>query len=214
MRRIFRDPFSGLSHLFGALLGCVALVYLVRRSAAAGGLDSAIPFVIFGVSAIFMYSSSAVYHLLHVSDATRKTLRRIDHTMIFLLIAGSYTPYCMIALKDSHGTELLAAVWGIAVLGLIVKLFWMHAPRWLSTALYIFMGWIALSALFPLSRTLSAEGLFWLFAGGLFYTVGAIIYAVKRPDPLPPHFGFHEIWHLFVLAGTASHFYSITTLLY
>ena len=127
MRSLFRDPFSGLSHLFGALLGCAALVYLVRRSAAAGGLESAIPFAIFGVSVIFMYSSSAVYHLLHVSDATRKTLRRIDHTMIFLLIAGSYTPYCMVALKNDYGTELLIAVWGIAFFGLIVKLFWMQS---------------------------------------------------------------------------------------
>ena len=154
-----------------------------------------------------------VYHLLHVSDETRKVLRRVDHTMIFLLIAGSYTPYCMIPLKATYGQAILIIVWSIAVAGLLVKLFWMHAPRWLSTALYVFMGWIAVSAIFPLAKELSQDGLYGLFAGGIFYTVGAVIYAIKRPDPFPPHFGFHEIWHLFVLAGTASHFYSIATLL-
>ena len=213
MRKVFRDPFSGLSHLFGAVLGCVALYYLMKRSLVLGDVKSSLPFAIFAVSVIFMYSSSAVYHLVRASDATIKFLRRIDHTMIFILIAGSYTPFCLIALKDANGPQLLTAVWAIAFLGLALKIFWMNAPRWLSTGLYLMMGWLAISVLSPLSQTLSHEGLAWLFGGGLFYTVGAVIYAVKRPDPFPPHFGFHEIWHLFVLAGTTCHFYSIVTLL-
>lgn len=213
MRNVFRDPFSGLSHVIGALLGCAALGYLLNHSLANGDVRSSIPFAIFGISVILMYSSSAAYHLLRVSESKIKLLRRIDHTMIFILIAGSYTPFCLIALKDSNGPWLLNAVWGIAIAGLGIKLFWMHAPRWLSTGLYLFMGWLAVSVLVPLSQTLTPEGLAWLLGGGLFYTVGAIIYAVKWPDPFAPHFGFHEIWHLFVLAGTTCHFFSIITLL-
>jgi hemolysin III len=213
MRKIFRDPFSGFSHIFGALLGVAGLIYLMRRCLAIGDLASSMPFLIFGVSVILMYSSSGIYHLTHASEATIKLLRRIDHTMIFILIAGSYTPFCLVALKDSYGLQLMAAIWGIAFAGFAIKLFWMHAPRWLSTGLYLCMGWLALLVLSPLSRTLTSEGLAWLFAGGLLYSVGAVIYAVKRPDPFPPHFGFHEIWHLFVLAGTTCHFFSVVTLL-
>lgn len=213
MGKLFKDPFSGMTHLAGALFGVVGLIYLVERSLPTRGWMGAVPFAVFGFSVIFMYAASAVYHLLHVSEPTRKMLRRVDHTMIFLLIAGSYTPFCLIPLRDSYGLPILAIVWSIAVAGLLVKLLWMHAPRWLSTALYLFMGWIAIAAVFPLVKALSQQGLIGLFGGAFFYTVGAVIYAVKRPDPFPPHFGFHEIWHLFVLAGTASHFYSITTLL-
>jgi hemolysin III len=177
------------------------------------GLSETIPFIVFGLSVVLMYASSATYHLLHVSDKTRAMLRRVDHTMIFLLIAGTYTPFCMIPLRDTYGVSILVLIWSLAVAGFFVKLFWMSAPRWFSTALYVGMGWISISVVYSLSQTLSSSGLISLFAGGIFYTVGAVIYAVKKPDPFPPHFGFHEIWHLFVLAGTASHFYSVMSLL-
>ncbi len=213
MRKIFRDPFSGLSHILGALLGVAGLLYLIRRCLATGDFASSIPFAIFAVSVILMYTSSGVYHLVHASESTIKRLRRIDHTMIFILIAGSYTPFCLVALKNSNGLPLMVAIWGIAFAGFAVKIFWMHAPRWLSTGLYLVMGWLALLVLSPLSRALTSQGLAWLFGGGLFYSVGAVIYAVKRPNPYPPHFGFHEIWHLFVLAGTMCHFFSVVTLL-
>lgn len=209
----FRDPISGLTHLFGALIGVWGLVYLIRASAASGNSERVVPFAIFGAGVIAMYSTSALYHWLHVSDEVRKILRRVDHTMIFLLIAGSYTPFCMITLRDSYGPSILATVWSIAILGLLLKLFWLDAPRWFSTGLYVGMGWIAMIAIYPLIQRLSTEGLVGLLLGGVFYTVGALIYALKRPDPFPPHFGFHEIWHLFVLAGTGAHFYSVCTLL-
>jgi len=213
IRKIFKDPFSGLTHLAGAFLGVAGLIYMVARSLPVSGWAGAAPFAVFGVSVIFMYTSSAVYHLLHVSDETRAMLRRVDHTMIFFLIAGTYTPFCLVPLKDTYGLLILYIVWGIAIAGFFAKLIWMHAPRWLSTGLYVVMGWIAVTAIYPLSQSLSEDGLRYLLAGGILYTVGAVIYVAKRPDPFPPHFGFHEIWHLFVLAGTASHYYSVTTLL-
>lgn len=212
MRKIFRDPFSGLSHLAGSFLGMFGLGYMLHAKLPYG-LSETIPFIVFGLSVVLMYASSATYHLLHVSDKTRAMLRRVDHTMIFLLIAGTYTPFCMIPLRDTYGVSILVLIWSLAVAGFFVKLFWMSAPRWFSTALYVGMGWISISVVYSLSQTLSSSGLISLFAGGIFYTVGAVIYAVKKPDPFPPHFGFHEIWHLFVLAGTASHFYSVMSLL-
>jgi hemolysin III len=210
--RLFKDPFSGLTHLLGAFLGLFGLFYLVDFDLGNLNWKNKWPFVVFGVSVILMYSSSAIYHLLHVSDSTRKLLRRIDHTMIFLLIAGTYTPFCIYPLKDSYGTSILITVWSIAFFGLFVKIFWMHAPRWVSTGLYLLMGWVVVVAIYPLSQKLSFEGMFTLVFGGLLYSIGAVVYALKRPDPFPPHFGFHEIWHLFVLAGTASHFVSVSSL--
>jgi hemolysin III len=215
MQRLFKDPVSGLTHLAGAFLGLWGLVYFGGLNGKSPQLnfDFLLPFFVFGISVVAMYLSSATYHLLHVSDQTRRMLRRVDHTMIFLLIAGSYTPYCMITLREGQGFMILMVVWSLAILGLGLKLIWLDAPRWLSTALYVGMGWISILAIVPLAKALSLTGLLGLFGGGVSYTVGAVIYALKRPDPFPPHFGFHEIWHLFVLLGTGLHYLSICTLL-
>ncbi len=213
MKLTVRDPFSGFTHLAGALLGLVAGAYLVNRGLSEGTQWHVISFAIFGVSLVGLYSSSAFYHLLPVSESARLKLRRLDHSMIFMLIAGSYTPFCLVSMRETWGWTILTIVWTIAVLGILQSIFWIHAPRWLTTGAYLFMGWIAVVAIYPLSQALSADGMWWLFAGGLFYSVGAVIYAVKWPDPHPPHFGFHEIWHLFVLAGSACHFLSVRTVL-
>jgi hemolysin III len=195
------------------MLGVWALIYLVSRSLNEGTPWHSLSFTIFGLSLIGLYASSAFYHLLPVSEEAQLVLRRVDHTMIFFLIAGSYTPYCLISLREGWGWPLFILVWSLTVLGVLQSVFWIHAPRWLTTGLYLFMGWIAVIAIYPLSRALSPEGLYWLFGGGMFYSVGAVVYALKWPDPFPPHFGFHEIWHLFVLAGSAGHFLSVRTLL-
>lgn len=211
--RRFRDPVSGFTHLAGAILGLIGLLYLLARSAQHGSLRHSVAFGIFGVSVVLLYTSSAFYHLLNVSDSARVVFRKIDHSMIFVLIAGSYTPFCLIPLEGSTGWILFAIVWAFVVLGLFVKLYWLHAPRWISVGIYLAMGWLAVLVFQPLSQSLTSSGFFWLVAGGLFYSVGAVIYALKKPDPFPGVFGFHEIWHLFVLAGTVSHFLSINTLL-
>jgi len=213
MKMRVKDPFSGFTHLAGALLGVAALTYLVRRSLQEGTPTHTLSFSIFGVSLIGLYTSSAFYHLLPVSDRWRTVLRSLDHSMIFLLIAGSYTPFCLVTLWNANGWPLFATVWTLTFLGIGQAIFWRTAPRWLRTGLYLFLGWIALVAVYPLSQLLTAEGMRWLVLGGAFYTVGAVIYAVKWPDPFPPHFGFHEIWHLFVLAGSASHFMSVRSIL-
>ncbi len=208
----FRDPVSGGTHLVGAVLGAVGSVSLLLSSLERGTPTHVLAFAIFGVSLVLLYLSSAAYHLLNVSDGARKVFRRIDHSMIFVLIAGSYTPYALLILHGPLPFGLLVGMWTLAAVGLLKKLFWLNAPRWLSTALYLVMGWSVLLVVVPLAEGLSRWGMIWLVAGGLCYTGGAVIYAVKRPDPFPNVFGFHEIWHLFVLAGSACHFLSIATL--
>jgi len=212
IQRYARDPVSGLTHLAGALLGAGGVVYLLLKIPG-GDSRRMTAAIVFGLSLIGLYLSSAAYHLLHVSAQVQLVLRRIDHALIFALIAGSYTPYCLITMRDTWGTELLITIWSIAIFGLALSLLWIHAPRWLTTALYLFMGWFIVVAFPSLKKGLSAEAMGWLVAGGLSYSVGAVIYAVKRPDPWPPHFGFHEIWHLMVLAGSACHFVSVALVL-
>lgn len=213
LRRYFRDPFSGLVHLLGALLGVVGLIYLIHLAMTVGTRTHLIGFVIFGVTLILLYLSSAAYHLPHVNDKYEKLLRQIDHSMIFVFIAGTYTPFCLVPLKGVLGYSLLTIVWAIAIGGVFVKVFWIHAPRWLSTGLYLLMGWLVVLAIVPLSKALSHESLVWLIAGGLTYTVGAIVYLLKKPDPFPPDFGYHEIWHLCVLAASLFQFMSVVMLL-
>ena len=210
--KTLRDPISGLTHLAGALLGISGLIYLLIKSSNSGTARHIISSAIFGSSVILLYTSSAFYHLLNVSDEARIIFRKLDHSMIFVLIAGSYTPFCLIALHGYVGWILFGVIWGLVIVGLFVKLYWLHAPRWISTGIYLLMGWIAVIVFSPLSQALTPSGFFWLITGGLFYSVGAVIYALKRPNPFPNIFGFHEIWHLFVLAGTASHFMSINSL--
>lgn len=207
--RNFRDPVSGGSHLVGAIGGVFACYYLIHRS---NGVRQIFAFGVFGATLVLLYLASAAYHLLDSSQGLRKVLRRFDHSMIFIFIAGSYTPYCLITLRGPTGNHVLLAIWAFAAAGLFIKLFWLHAPRVLSTLIYLAMGWLILTVIGPLSRGLTANGLHWLVAGGLCYSLGAVVYALKRPDPIPEVFGFHEIWHCFVLAGSFCHFYSIATL--
>ncbi len=212
IQRYARDPVSGLTHLLGALLGAVGVVYLLIKIPPAD-TRRLVAALVFGLSLIGLYLSSAAYHLLHVSEKAQLVLRRIDHALIFALIAGSYTPYCLITMRYTWGTQLLITIWSIAIFGLGLSLLWIHAPRWLTTALYLFMGWFIVVALPSLKVGLSFDAMAWLVAGGLSYSVGAVIYALKWPDPYPPHFGFHEIRHLMVLGGSACHFVSVAIVL-
>jgi hemolysin III len=129
--------------------------------------------------------------------------------MIFVLIAATYTPFCLVPLRGAWGWSIFGTVWAVALMGIVFKAFWIHAPRWLSAAMYVCMGWIVIVGIVPLVRTLQPGGLFWLVTGGLLYTAGGLIYAVKRPDPFPDVFGFHEIFHIFVMLGTMAHFWTV-----
>jgi hemolysin III len=197
------EPFSCYSHLLGVLLAIAALVALLVLS---DGAPRIVGFSIYGASLILLYLASTLYHWLRLSPKQRDWLNRFDHVAIFLLIAGTYTPICLVTLRGGWGWSLFGLVWGAALCGAVIKLFGKELPRWMSTAMYVAMGWIAVIAAVPLVRVIPVPGLLWLLVGGLLYTAGGVIYASRRPDPFPNVFGFHEIFHLFVLGGSAAHF--------
>ncbi len=206
LQRAFREPVNSLTHLAGILLAAVATVVL--QVVTDGGVLARVALALFGFSSVLLYTASTLLHAIKADPAKETWLRRLDHGAIFVLIAGSYSPVVLIAMQPDFATWgwiLFGVVWAAAVAGIVFKLLWITAPRWLSTALYLVMGWLVVVAIVPVVNSLGEVNTWWLAAGGLFYTVGAVIYATKRPDPVPGVFGYHEIWHLFVLAGWGAH---------
>ena len=168
-----------------------------------------VSFSIFGASMILLYSASATYHLVNASEKVVKILQKIDHSMIFVLIAGTYTPICLTLLRGRLGYWLLALIWSSAAAGIVMKMFFFDIPRLLYTGIYLIMGWIAVFVIVPLYRAGGPLPLVWLLIGGLMYTAGGIIYAVKKPDLFPGWLGFHEIFHVFVILGSTAHYVMI-----
>lgn len=209
IKKRLREPVNGLTHAAGGVLAFVGLFVLVASAASAGRMDQIVAFGIFGISLVALYIASSLYHLLPLSPAGVARLRKLDHVAIFVLIAGTYTPFCLLALDGGWRWGVLAIAWGLALCGASLKLLWMGAPRWLSVLLYLGMGWVAVAAVPALLRTLPAGGMAWVLAGGLTYSAGALVYGLKRPNPIPGAFGFHELWHLFVVAGSACHFWAV-----
>lgn len=202
----FKEPVNSVTHLIGAVLALVATVLLLLVSD--GSPRAIVSLAIFGISSVVLFTSSTLLHAVRAGPNVERWLRRLDHAAIFVLIAGSYTPIALIAMQPDFsgwGWTLFGVVWGIAIAGLVFKLLWIGAPRWLSTALYLAMGWLVVIAIVPVARSLGLTNMTWLIIGGLFYTVGAVIYALKKPNLWPGVLGFHELWHLFVLAGWGSH---------
>lgn len=202
-------PWSAITHGLGAALAVAGTVLLLVRSALLG-LDGwhMVSFSVYGGAMICLYTASTLYHCLNVPVAGRLALRKIDHCSISLLIAGSYTPICLTVLRQqgAWGWAVLGVVWVMAVASCVLSLVWISSPRWLTSGVYLLMGWVAVFALYPLSRVLPSEGFLWLVLGGVLYTVGGILYAVKWPGRDNPRFGCHEVFHLFILTGSLCHF--------
>jgi len=209
IKRYLREPVNSLTHGVGAILSLVGLILLLQKALERESVSEIVAFSMFGLSMILLYTASSLYHALPVKEKTLKLLQKLDHSMIYVLIAGTYTPVCLLVLNGEWKWILFITIWSIAVVGIIKKLLWMNAPRWLSTAFYLGMGWFGV-VLFPdMMEKLPVAFLVWIIAGGLAYTIGAVIYGLKKPNPIPEWFGHHEIWHLFVLAGTFAHFWAI-----
>lgn len=213
LQRGLREPVSGLTHLAGAVLSAVGLVILVLQAARRGTVWHVTSFAIFGASLVLLYTASSLYHLLRLSPRGVLALRRLDHIMIYILIAGTYTPFCLVVLRGSGGWILLGTVWGLALAGIVLKLVWMNAPAWLSVLTYVGMGWLSVTVLGPLARTAPPATLWWLIGGGLFYSLGILFYAEPWPRLFAGKVSSHDIWHLFVIAGSASHFLAVSRLL-
>jgi hemolysin III len=211
-RKEVRDPYDGLrpwsaiTHGVGAVLAVVGTAALLMQAVAMGKWLHVVLFSIYGLSMIGLYTASTLYHCVNTSVPGRIALRKYDHCSIYLLIAGSYTPICLTALAHQGGPALLGAVWSLAVAGLILTVAKLSIPRWLTSAIYLFMGWLAVFAIVPIYRSLPGEGFFWLLLGGILYTVGGVLYAVKWPGRNNPRFGCHEIFHVFILLGSVCHF--------
>lgn len=208
MELIIREPGSAITHFIGMLLAVFASIPLLLKASAASNVRCCIALGIFMGSMILLYGASAIYHSVTVSAQKLKIFRKVDHMMIFILIAGSYTPVCLIVLGGRLGNTLLAVVWGISIAGILIKAMWITCPKWFSSAIYIALGWACLAVFGPLLHTLSRAAFLWLLAGGIIYTVGGIIYALKLPifNARHKYFGSHEIFHLFVMAGSFCHF--------
>jgi len=210
MNNYIREPINGLTHLAGAVLAFVGLLALVIKTAMTDPSPLAITAVIiFGVSMILLYSASATYHMVIAHDKVIAFLRRLDHSMIFVLIAGTYTPFCFISLNGKTGAILFSIISSVAISGVVFKMVWFTCPRWISTALYIAMGWMIVFVFSPLTGSLNPMGLVLLILGGIFYTIGGVIYGAKPKFLETKYLGFHEIFHIFILLGSLAHFFSV-----
>jgi len=207
MIKKIREPFNGLTHLFaaiGAVIGSGILIYVGWSD-----LVKTITLSVYGISIILLFSASAAYHLVNAGPKLMANLRKLDHAAIYLLIAGTYTPICAIMFKGFWRWGVLAVAWTLAVIGIIVSMFMMNAPRWITAGVYVVMGWLCLLAIGEMLRVLPVGALLGLGGGGVIYTLGAVVYATKTPDFFPGKFGFHEMWHIFVILGALAHFISI-----
>jgi len=208
-----RDPYDGLrpwsaiTHGLGAVLALLGTAILLAQTVALGGDPwKMASFSIYGFSMICLYTASTLYHCVNTSVSGRIALRKYDHCSIYLLIAGTYTPICLTALRGPWGWSLFGIVWALALIGCAMAILWINCPRWLTSAVYLAMGWLAVIAVYPLWQTTGAAGLFWLISGGLLYTVGGVSYALKWPGRDNPRFGCHEIFHVFIILGSIAHF--------
>ena len=205
-----REPINGFTHLAGAILSFIGLLALVIKTTLYNpSIISITSVIIFGTSLILLYSASATYHLVIASDKVIAFLRKIDHSMIFILIAGSYAPFCLIGLKEYNGWILFSVVVTIAICGVLFKMIWFNCPRWISTFIYVGMGWISVIMIVPLYKSIPFAGLFLLILGGILYTIGAIIYGLKPSALKFKNLGFHEIFHIFIILGSLSHFFAV-----
>ncbi len=203
--KIFREPVNTITHIAGALGSIVALTLMVVFASIRADAWYIVSFAVFGTTLMLMYTASSLYHGLRISKKTLNLFRRIDHIMIFMVIAGSYTPICLVPLRGPWGWSLFGTVWGLALAGVLIKLFFMNLPRWVSTLIYLIMGWLCVIAVYPIVKSLCPLELFWLAMGGVFYSGGAVVYVLKKPNLFSGLIGFHEIWHVFVLAGSTCH---------
>lgn len=203
-----KDPGSAITHFIGMMMALFAALPLLIKAATNPDRIHLVSLSIFITSMVLLYAASTIYHTLNLNPRVNKILKKIDHCMIFILIAGSYTPICLVVLGGTLGLSLFILIWSMAFIGVILKCLWVTCPKWFSSIIYIAMGWTCVLAFSPLINALPDRSFAWLLAGGIIYTLGGIIYALKLPIFNMKHknFGSHEIFHLFVMGGSLCHF--------
>ena len=208
MKITIREPGSAITHYIAMMLTMIAAVPLLIKATMSHDRMHVMAMLIFIASMILLYGASTMYHAVNLTGKALKVFKKIDHMMIFVLIAGSYTPVCMLVLNREIGYPLLALVWTTAIVGMLMKMFWVTCPKWVSSVIYIAMGWECVLVFRPLLETLPTGAFLWLLVGGIIYTIGGVLYALKIPvlDRIHKYFGLHEIFHLFVMGGSFCHF--------
>lgn len=203
-----KDPGSAITHLIGLAFALIGSVPLLTKAAYAPAHTHLIAVIIYVLGLVLLYAASSLYHSFDICDKVNRRLKKFDHMMISLLIAGTYTPICLITLKENIGIILLVIVWSLAIMAILFKAFWVTCPKWISSVLYIGMGWTCILALTNIYKALSLGGFLWLLIGGILYTVGGVIYALKLTifNNRHKYFGSHEIFHLFVMGGSFCHY--------
>lgn len=203
-----KDPGSAITHFIGMLMAIFAAVPLLVKAASEPNRIYVVSLTVYAISLILLYAASTTYHTFDISEKVNTILKKIDHMMISVLIAGSYTPVCLLVIKGRTGITLLCIVWAFAIAGILIKAFWVFCPKWVSSVLYIGMGWTCVLAFSTILNNMSRAAFYWLLAGGIIYTIGGIIYALKLPifNSRHKNFGSHEIFHLFVMGGSMCHF--------
>lgn len=199
-----REPVNGLTHLgaaVAALVGLGVLLVLGRER-----VLTQVSLLVYGASLVLMFAASGIYHSVDARPKVMAVLRKVDHSAIYLLIAGTYTPICLRFLTGAWQWGLLALIWTLAFVGIGVKVFVINAPRWITAGVYLLMGWLAVIAVPEIVARVPVGALVGLLAGGVMFTLGAVVYILKKPDFFPEVFGFHEVWHIFVILGCLCHF--------
>lgn len=203
-----KDPGSAITHFIGMIIAIFAAVPLLSRAYDGANPVRTASIAVFIASMILLYGASTAYHSFNLSERLNRILKKTDHMMIFILIAGTYTPICLVVLKGTTGIIMFSLIWGMALAGILIKALWIYCPKWFSSLIYIGMGWTCIFAFTPLLHTLPLSGFLWLAAGGVIYTIGGIIYALKLSifNTRHKNFGSHEIFHIFVMGGSICHF--------
>lgn len=207
MLKKLREPVNSLTHWAGAILALAGLIALLIVGW--GTPAKVVSLIIYGASLIFLFSASATYHMVRVKDKALEIFRKVDHAAIYCLIAGTYTPFCINAFTGFWKWGMLTIIWSLALGGIIMKIFIIRAPRWLNAGIYVAMGWLCVGASGQLLAALPAWVLTWLIIGGVIYTLGAVVYSTRIFNFVPGVFGFHEVWHIFVLLAAAAHFVAV-----
>lgn len=206
MEKYIREPVNSITHLFGAVVSAIGLILLINKGIKLEiGFGHMVSLIVFGISMVALYATSGIYHLIMLGEKALLFMKKLDHSMIFVLIAGTYTPIIAFILQGSFRTFMLVLIWSIALLGVLFKVFWINAPRPLYTGIYLGMGWLSIILLKAVVDVTGFSGFYLLLAGGLSYTIGAVIYGMKKPN-FSHLFGFHELFHCFVLLGTFLHY--------
>jgi hemolysin III len=208
--RKLREPVNGLTHLGAALAAKIGLVVLLILGW--GSLAKVISLGVYGLTLVLLFAASAAYHLVRARPGVIEWLRKLDHAAIYLLIAGTYTPFCALMFTGFWKWGMLAIVWALAGVGITVKMFIVRAPRWLNAGVYLLMGWLCLAAAGEMLKVLPVGALAWLAAGGVIYTLGAVVYITKALNFFPGRFGFHEVWHIFVILGALAHYAAVVVI--